>query len=179
VLGGQVITEVDGGGQRKLTNVYAGGELLAQQAGSVVKWQHRTPFDVSVWQTNEGGAEVGRTELDPVQADVRLAPPDPEIPEPIFRDYGNAADMANDVLVDGVPGPQWLVGLLSGLLHQPLQAGARGDSGLSVDAYSLVEAWDYYVDPSRMKLRNQIPHPKDDDLDAYNKRSVDGNLRCG
>lgn len=30
-----------------------------------------------------------------------------------------------------------------------------------------------------MKLRNQIPHPQKDDPDAYNNRSVDGNLRRG
>ncbi|HEV2705405.1 MAG TPA: hypothetical protein VGV59_05745, partial [Pyrinomonadaceae bacterium] len=145
VLGGRVITELDAVGAKKLTNVYAGGELMAKQEAGAVRWQHRAPHDVSVWETSATGAYAGRTELDAVGADVGLAPPPAQpIPEPVFSTYGNASDLGNDVYVDGVPAPQFLSLMLIGMSHYNLQL----TGGVAQQEYNFVDAWDdYFIAP--------------------------------
>lgn len=92
-LGGATLTEVSSTGQKKLTNVYASGEMLAVQSNDQVIWQHQTPFDTSDLQTNSSGAEVSRAVLNPTGVNFGTQPPpppeegpDPDLVTPRFGD---------------------------------------------------------------------------------------------
>ena len=51
---------------------------MATQSYGVVSWKHNTPAGTSQYTTNSSNSSVGRTEFDPLGADISLtAPPDP------------------------------------------------------------------------------------------------------
>ncbi|HEX6648430.1 MAG TPA: DUF4214 domain-containing protein, partial [Pyrinomonadaceae bacterium] len=80
VLGGALIEEIDGSGQKQVGYVYAGNRVLAKQSNSQVSWKHISPAGTSEYDSVSFGG-YARTELDPFGADVTLSPtPPPEHP---------------------------------------------------------------------------------------------------
>jgi len=79
VLGGTIVEEINSSGQKNIGYVYSPtGTELATQSGGVVIWKHNTPTGASQYTTNSSNSAIGRTELDPLGADISLdAPPDP------------------------------------------------------------------------------------------------------
>jgi hypothetical protein len=77
-LGGAIIEELNSSGEKNVGYVYAGGRLLARQSNSQVTWTHTTPAGTGKYELFAGGG-IGRTEFDPLGADVGLfAPPTPD-----------------------------------------------------------------------------------------------------
>ena len=79
VLDDEIITEINGSGQKTVGYVYSDdGGLLARQSYNQVTWKHTTPVGTSRYDLPAGGG-VGRTELDPLGANIGLfAPPTPD-----------------------------------------------------------------------------------------------------
>jgi len=78
VLGGALIEEIDGVGQKQVGYVYAGDRVLAKQTNNQVSWKHISPAGISEYNSVAFGG-YARTELDPFGADVTLtatAPPE-------------------------------------------------------------------------------------------------------
>jgi RHS repeat-associated protein len=69
VLGGQVVAELDGGGNWMRGYVYAGAKLLAVQQSGVF-WVHEDPITKSKRVTDVNGNVVSSIELDPWGADT-------------------------------------------------------------------------------------------------------------
>jgi hypothetical protein len=80
VLGGAIVEEMDGSGQKNVGYVYyPGGTLLGTQVGGSVVWKHATPAGTSRYDTNTSSSSLNRQEFDPLGADVGLtAPPQPD-----------------------------------------------------------------------------------------------------
>ena len=77
-LGGAIIDEINSSGQKNTGYVYAGATELATQSDNSVTWKHNTAAGTSLYTTNSNNNAIGRTELDPLRADISLtAPPDP------------------------------------------------------------------------------------------------------
>ena len=77
-LGGAIIDEINSSGQKNIGYVYAGGTELAAQSDNSVSWKHNTAAGTGLYTTNSNNNTIGRTELDPLGADISLtAPPDP------------------------------------------------------------------------------------------------------
>lgn len=74
-LGGAIIEELNSSGQKNVGYVYAAGQLLARQAYGSVTWKHRTPTGTSEYSSITANSAVGRTEFDPLGADIDLNPP--------------------------------------------------------------------------------------------------------
>jgi hypothetical protein len=82
VLGGSIIEEMSGSGQKNVGYVYAGGQLLAKQSANQVTWKHPTPAGTSEYLTFNDNSNSGRNEFDPLGADLALQyTPPPEDPE--------------------------------------------------------------------------------------------------
>ena len=83
VLRGAIVEEINSSGQKNVGYVYTpGGGLLAQQSlgypSYQVTWKHSLPAGTGQYQTYSNSSGFGRTELDPVGANVQLyQPPDP------------------------------------------------------------------------------------------------------
>ena len=82
VLGGAIIDEINASGQKNVGYVYSpGGQLLATQQPNnpdMVTWKHNTPAGTSKYTMNTYIPAIGRTEFDPLGADLSLtAPEDP------------------------------------------------------------------------------------------------------
>jgi len=82
VLGGAIIEELDNAGQKKAGYVcLPSGQLLATQtpaSPNMVTWKHNTPAGTTEYTANSYNSATGRTEFDPLGADLTLsAPPDP------------------------------------------------------------------------------------------------------
>jgi hypothetical protein len=89
VLGGAVIEEVDSAGLKKAGNVYSPrGELLATQINNVVTWKHNTAAGTGQYTVNTYDSLVGRTELDPLGADVAVNAPEEPPPAEGDGDIG-------------------------------------------------------------------------------------------
>jgi RHS repeat-associated protein len=69
VLGGQVVTEMNGAGSWTRRYVYLGSQLLAVQNAGVY-WMHEDPVTKSKRVTNSAGAVVSTIETDPWGADT-------------------------------------------------------------------------------------------------------------
>jgi hypothetical protein len=78
-LGGAVLEELDSSGQKNIGYVYNPvGSLLAVQSNGGVTWKQKTPAGTTELQTYSSTSGTGRTEFDPVGADISLtAPPEP------------------------------------------------------------------------------------------------------
>jgi len=83
-LGGKVIEELDGNGQKAVGYVYtSSGQRLATQSNGQVTWKHATPAGTTEVQTFATISGSSRLEFDPLGADVSLAaPPSPPIEGP-------------------------------------------------------------------------------------------------
>jgi YD repeat-containing protein len=79
VLGGAIIEELNNSGQKNAGYVcLPGGVLLATQTPGVVTWKHNTPAGTTEYTANSYNNATGRTEFDPLGANLSLsAPPDP------------------------------------------------------------------------------------------------------
>src|SRR5882724_10122169 len=82
VLGGAIIEELDNNGQKKAGYVCLPcGQLLATQtpgSPNMVTWKHNTPAGTTEYTANSYNNATGRTEFDPLGADLTLsAPPGP------------------------------------------------------------------------------------------------------
>ncbi|HEX8118155.1 MAG TPA: hypothetical protein VF521_12850, partial [Pyrinomonadaceae bacterium] len=76
VLGGAVVAEFDGQGQRQKGYVYAGGERVAKQWAGYLYWQYEEPVGGSSREgSTQGYLYGGATELDPLGEDVGAADP--------------------------------------------------------------------------------------------------------
>ena len=76
VLGGAIVEEIGSSGQKNVGYVYTAlGTQLAQQFAGSVTWKHNTPARTSQYTSNSVGSGIGRTEFDPLGADVPLAAP--------------------------------------------------------------------------------------------------------
>ena len=69
-LGGRVVAEFDARGARQKGYVWAGGELLAEQAGGRVAWRHEEPHGASMVEWDERLNFVSQAEFDPTGVDV-------------------------------------------------------------------------------------------------------------
>jgi YD repeat-containing protein len=77
-LGGAIIDEINSSGQKNAGYVYAGATELAKQSDNSVTWKHNTAAGTGLYTTSSNNNAIGRTELDPLGADISLtAPPDP------------------------------------------------------------------------------------------------------
>ncbi len=65
VLGGQVISELNGSGVLQRSYVYLGSELLAVQQNNQVSWVHQDPVTKSRRITNSSGTVTSTIDLDP------------------------------------------------------------------------------------------------------------------
>ena len=81
VLGGAIIEEINSSGQKNVGYVYAAGQLLATQQPNnpnMVTWKHNTPAGPTQYTVNTYNNATGRTEFDPLGANLSLtAPEDP------------------------------------------------------------------------------------------------------
>ena len=76
VLGGAIVEEIGSSGQKNVGYVYTAlGTQLATQFADSVTWKHNTPARTSQYTSNSVGSGIGRTEFDPLGADVPLAAP--------------------------------------------------------------------------------------------------------
>jgi len=77
VLRGAIIEEITSSGQKNIGYVYSpSGTELAQQSTNIVIWKQNSPAGTSQYIASSNG--TGRTEFDPLGADISLtAPPDP------------------------------------------------------------------------------------------------------
>src|SRR5262249_4699859 len=79
VLNGAVIEQLNSSGEKNIGYVYGpAGKELAVQSNGAVTWKQRTPAGATELQTYSNSSVTGRTEFDPLSADISLtAPPDP------------------------------------------------------------------------------------------------------
>ncbi|MGH9970022.1 MAG: DUF4214 domain-containing protein [Pyrinomonadaceae bacterium] len=79
VLGGQIIEEINSSGQKNIGYVYLpSGKKLAVQSYGNVAWKQTTPLATTEIHTSSTTSVAGRTEFDPLGADISLtAPPEP------------------------------------------------------------------------------------------------------
>ncbi len=92
VLSGAVIDEINSSGQKNVGYVYSpGGQLLATQRPNnpdMVTWKHNTPAGTSEYTMNTYIPAIGRTEFDPLGADVSLTAPEDPPPSEGSGDVG-------------------------------------------------------------------------------------------
>jgi len=79
VLGGAVVEELNSSGQKFVGYVFSpSGAPLAKQSDNAVTWTHYTSASTSLYTKTSGSSATGRTEFDPLGADVAVtAPADP------------------------------------------------------------------------------------------------------
>lgn len=65
VLGGQVISEVNGSGVLQRGYAYLGNQMLAIQQNNAVSWVHQDPITKSQRVTNSSGTMTSTVDLDP------------------------------------------------------------------------------------------------------------------
>src|SRR6185295_10102468 len=80
VLGGAIIEEISFNGQKNAGYVYSpGGELLATQTPNyptnMVTWKHGTPVGTGQYTVNTYNSVTGRTEFEPLGADISVTAP--------------------------------------------------------------------------------------------------------
>jgi YD repeat-containing protein len=116
VLGGQTLSEVTTQGQKKVTNVYAEGVLIAKQKvgevpniwgrhSQLVEWRHRDPITGSNYSTRWEGIREGLVELDPLGVEAALYDPyEPQADRdwPLMS-YGQMSNQGFGCTVDGAP----------------------------------------------------------------------------
>jgi len=86
VLGGAIVEELNGSGQKQVGYIYAGRQLLAQQTSNAVTWKHNSPAGASQYNTLTANS-WSHTELDPLGADVTypIQPPPDDFGEGDFE----------------------------------------------------------------------------------------------
>jgi len=90
VLGGYVLSELDGQGQKSKGYIYAAGERIAEQVTTpyynTIAWQHKNPLTGSWVEVAAADAMPTRHEMDPMGRGVgTAAPPIPSEPSPPAR----------------------------------------------------------------------------------------------
>lgn len=127
VLGGKIVTEIGGNGQKAMGYVYySSGELIAvqklatpQDVAAYIVWQHNDPADLSVRASASTSSAFGyilnryNAELDPVGANASLedpGPPElyqpPDENSPAFPYFGNPTNLSFGCKDrDGIPYP--------------------------------------------------------------------------
>ncbi len=125
VLGGKVVTELNAGGGKQRSFVYARGQVLAWQrilsGVERVTWEHRDPSNASFRTTNEDGTMNWQTyvgdgapaELDPTGGNADVL--DPYLSEPPPEEnqgslishgsFGDASQLGTTYSWDGIPMP--------------------------------------------------------------------------
>lgn len=139
VLNGKVIMELNEGGQRRESNVYANGVLLVQQKDNQLTWA-----DVDPVTSSSRGNPAGRLEFDPLGNDV--PPTDPSPPEQTpdyeyagsYGQSGNPYDGASGCMIDGQQVPCSL------MLRMTAFGSGRGigsSDGSAASAIMLSQVW--------------------------------------
>jgi YD repeat-containing protein len=117
VLGGQIVTELNGQGQKDKTNVYAGGDVLVEQkvyAGGVqgLVWKGRNPVTRTSVEQSTGSGQTRKNEYDPFglelgENDPYLASAEPDYASMFggssYRSGGNPFDGGDGCMWDGAP----------------------------------------------------------------------------
>jgi len=92
VLGGTIIEELNGSGQKTAGYVsLPGGQLLATQTSvfePTVIWKHNTPAGTTEYTMNTANTAVGRAEFDPLGANISLEQPPEPPPSPDEGELG-------------------------------------------------------------------------------------------
>jgi YD repeat-containing protein len=151
VLGGQVIEDVDGSGNKQSGYVYIGGKVVAEQASNgFVGFVHEDPSGVSIIKTNSTFA-YSWTELDALRADVGTEGPYLDDPGyggrgdggPLYPGFGNVTAPSTGCTLDGVYAPcDWIARGLVGdtlALQMPLAPGKQKQlpiQGLGLGIYA-------------------------------------------
>jgi hypothetical protein len=112
VLGGSVIAELDGSGNKQRGFVYANGKVLAEQfQNGSLAFVHEDPSGISVRRTHApSGSPIDFIELDPFGAEAYLDDPYIEDPDfdgrgeggPVYPGYGNLSYPSDGCTLDGV-----------------------------------------------------------------------------
>ena len=75
VLGGRVVTELNGQGQKQKGFVFAGKQVIAHQENNTVKWQHVNPVTGSSGESEANGNYTITNEPDPMGVNVGTEDP--------------------------------------------------------------------------------------------------------
>jgi YD repeat-containing protein len=117
VLGGRVITELNSGGQKDKTNVYAGSELIAEQqlyygGEQGLTWKQSNPVTGTEVAQNTANGLTSRAEYDPFGLELGHSDPYLDNAEPdyaslaggsFYRSGGNPFDSRGGCEWNGVP----------------------------------------------------------------------------
>jgi YD repeat-containing protein len=85
VLGGRVVTELNGQGQKQTGFVFVGSQLLARQENNAVVWQHINPLTGSSGDSFANGNYVITNEPDPMGVNMGTEDPFANLPMPGFE----------------------------------------------------------------------------------------------
>jgi YD repeat-containing protein len=89
VLRNSVIEEISSSGEKNVGYIYSpSGVELATQSGSAVTWKHNSPAGTGEYTFNTYNTAIGRTEFDPVGADISLTAPESSPPNEGDGDVG-------------------------------------------------------------------------------------------
>jgi YD repeat-containing protein len=114
VLSGRIMTELKSDGTKKLTNVFAGSGILAEQRDGTVQWRHEDIVTGSYKKMLADGSEAfaenppSTAEFEPLGGIVPQEDPNPEQPDysPFPESYrwgGNLERPESGCALDGVP----------------------------------------------------------------------------
>jgi YD repeat-containing protein len=113
VLGGEVVTELNSQGQKRLGNVYAGGARLAKQQNNQVYWVSEDPVTGSVVETEQNGFINSSLDLDPLGGYIGSSDPYVKNPNPDYSSLigdrpshtsdADPFDPGSGCTLDGVP----------------------------------------------------------------------------
>ena len=74
--------------------------MLAKQIGQTVIWKHNTPAGTSEYTATSANSAIGRTEFDPVGADISLTAPPSPLPNEGDGDVGLTGGNCRAKLID-------------------------------------------------------------------------------
>ena len=144
VLGGRVVTELNEHGQKRYSNVYANGSILAKQQDNQVRWEHVDPVTGTRRESDAAGNGGVRAEFDALGNEIPVT--DPQPPESTNYDYvgnydggGNAYDASTGCAVDGQQMPCYLV---MRAYNQGKPGGLGGGGGVASFSHVWVDEWE-------------------------------------
>ncbi len=118
VLGGRVVTELNDGGQKDKTIVYAAGEIIAEQnlyygGEQGLTWKHSNPITGTEVEQNTANGLTHKKEYDPFRLELGESDPHLNNAQPdyatfaggsFYRSGGNPFDDGGGCMIDRMPG---------------------------------------------------------------------------